>query len=43
MEGYLVLAERSRDPADKEHIKKTIQSVLKCQIDEESYYVKYFE
>ena len=43
MEGFLVLGERSRNPQDKEFIKKTIQSTLKCSIDEEAYYQNYFK
>jgi len=35
LEGYLVLGERSRNMQDKEFIKKTIQSTLRCKIDEE--------
>ena len=43
LEGYLVLGERSRSQQDKEFIKKTIQSTLKCKIDEEKFYDSYFE
>ena len=34
-EGYLVLGERSRNAQDKEFIKKTLMSTLKCTIDED--------
>jgi len=43
LEGYLVLGERSRSQQDKEFIKKTIEKVLKCKIDEEQFYDSYFE
>lgn len=43
MEGFLVLAERSRSPEDKEFIKRTIESSLKCKIDEQAFYDSYFE
>jgi midasin (ATPase involved in ribosome maturation) len=34
LEGYLVLGERSRNPQDKLFIKQTIESTLKCKINE---------
>lgn len=43
LEGYLVLGERSRSQQDKEFIKKTIESTLRCKIDEEKFYETYFE
>jgi midasin len=42
MEGFLVLGERSRSVEDKQFIKKTIETALKCKIDEEEYYETYF-
>ena len=43
LEGYLVLGERSRCPQDKDFIKQTIESTLKCRIDVEEYYETYFQ
>lgn len=42
MEGYCVLAERSRSPEDKEFIKKTIEATLKCKVEEQAFYDSYF-
>jgi midasin len=42
LEGYLVLGERSRNPSDKEFIKRTIESSLKCKINEDAFYDQYF-
>jgi len=42
MEGFSVLGERSRSVQDKEFIKKTIESSLKCKIDEQEFYNTYF-
>lgn len=43
MEGYLILGERARNPKDRQHIKKTIETTLKCKLDIEGYYQEYFE
>lgn len=43
LEGYLVLGERSRIPKDKLFIKQTIETTLKCKIDEDKFYDQYFE
>ena len=43
MEGFCVLAERSRCPEDKQFIKKTIETTLKCKIDEHAFYNQYFK
>lgn len=42
LEGYFVLAEKSRTPEDKAFIKETIQRVFKVEIDEQSYYERFF-
>lgn len=42
MEGFLVLGERARSPKDKAFIKQTIESSLKCKIDEQQFYDSYF-
>jgi midasin (ATPase involved in ribosome maturation) len=39
----LVLGERSRNPEDKEFIKKTIESSLRCKINASDFYDQYFE
>lgn len=38
LEGYLLLAERSRNTADKAFIKQTIEKVFGVKIDEEKFY-----
>ena len=43
MEGFLVLGERARNPQDKAFIKSTIESSLKCKIDEHMFYNTYFD
>lgn len=42
MEGFLVLAERSRNALDKQFIKETIERVTKVKIKEKDYYEEYF-
>jgi midasin (ATPase involved in ribosome maturation) len=37
-----VLGERSRSPQDRQFIKKTIETTLRCTIDEEKFYDTYF-
>lgn len=37
------MGERSRNLQDKEFIKKTIETTLRCKIDEEAFYDTYFE
>lgn len=43
MEGYLVLAERSRNEQDKLFIKQTIEKVCNTKLDPIAYYNQYFE
>jgi midasin len=38
LEGYLLLAERSRNAIDKDHIKQTIEKVFGVKIDEDKFY-----
>ncbi len=42
-EGFLVLAERSRNEIDKKFIKETIEKVTKVKINERAFYESYFE
>lgn len=42
LEGYLLLAERSRNATDKAFIKQTIERVFSVKIDEDMFYQQYF-
>jgi midasin (ATPase involved in ribosome maturation) len=42
MEGFLVLAERSRNEEDKNFIRRTIERTIGFKIDENLYYETYF-
>ena len=42
MEGFFVLAEKSRNEADKAHIKETIEKIFRLKIDEHAFYESYF-
>lgn len=43
MEGYFVLAERSRNEQDKNFIRETIEKVARVKIDVRAFYDSYFE
>ena len=43
MEGFFVLGERSRNAADKQYIRETIQKVFNVKLDVEGLYESYFE
>lgn len=43
LEGFLLLGERSRNQADKDFIKQTIEKVFAVKINEEKFYKEYFE
>ena len=43
MEGFFVLGERSRNAADKQYIRETIQKVFKVTIDPDEIYESYFD
>ena len=43
LEGFCVLGERSRCPEDKQFIKQTIETTLRCKIDEHAFYDEYFK
>lgn len=43
LEGFLVLAERSRDLQDKQYIKAAIEKVFGVKIDIENYYEDFFK
>jgi len=38
LEGYLLLAERSRNPIDKNHIRNTIEKIFGVKIEEDKFY-----
>lgn len=42
-EGYILLAERMRDTADKEFVKKIIEKHCRLKIDIDTYYNQYFD
>ena len=42
LEGFLVLAERSRDLTDKLYIKETIEKIFKTKLDIEQFYAEFF-
>lgn len=42
LEGFLVLAERSRDRSDKLYIKETIEKTFKVKLDLEDFYQEFF-
>lgn len=43
LEGFLVLAERSRDFKDKTYIKETIEKVFSCKLAIDDFYESFFE
>lgn len=43
LEGFLVLAERSRDRSDKLYIKQTIEKVFKVNLDIEAFYESFYQ
>lgn len=43
MEGFFVLGERSRHPADKLYIRQTIDKVFNVKLDVDQLYETYFE
>ena len=42
LEGFFVLAERSRDRSDKLYIKETIEKIFKVKLDLEAFYQDFF-
>ena len=42
LEGYLLLAERTRSPLDKLFIKTTIEKITNTKINEHEQYQEYF-
>lgn len=42
LEGFLVLAERSRDRQDKDYIRETIEKIFKVKLDIEKFYADFF-
>jgi midasin len=43
LEGFLLLAERSRNATDKAFIKETIEKAFGVKIDEDQFYTRYFD